>query len=57
MLDITVQFLKALINDQEPEKDSCLYSNTFNTFGKLSHKGYVRPKYNTEEVTQYAIFD
>ena len=57
MLDITVQFLKALTNDQEPEKDSCLYSNTFNTFGKLSHKGYVRPKYNTEEATQYAIFD
>lgn len=50
ILDVTIQFIKALAEDKEYDKDFCIYKNTFDAYEQLNNKGFVVPNYTTRSI-------
>lgn len=50
ILDVTIQFIKALAENEEYDKDFCIYKNTFNAYEQLNNKGFIIPNYTTRSI-------
>ena len=50
ILDVTIQFIKALAENKEYEKDVCIYKNTFNAYEQINNKGFIVPNYDTRSL-------
>ena len=50
ILDVTIQFIKALAENKEYDKDFCIYKNNFNAYEQLNNKGFIVPNYSVRSI-------
>nr|DAD71103.1 MAG TPA: hypothetical protein [Podoviridae sp. ctiuS14] len=50
ILDVTIQFIKALAENRGYEKDFCIYKNNFDAYEQLNNKGFIVPNYSVRSI-------
>ena len=50
ILDVTIQFIKALAENTKYDKDFCIYKNNFNAYEQLNNKGFIVPNYSVRSI-------
>ena len=50
ILDVTVQFIKALAKNTSYEADFCIYKKNFDAYEQLNSKGFIVPNYSVRSI-------
>lgn len=50
ILDVTIQFIKALAENTLYDKDFCIYKNNFNAYEQLNSRGFIVPNYSIRSI-------